>query len=207
MGNLKAVRPHRSFSYIISGISTLCLMGMIYSSEAAAGDPGAESAAQGKIELLKIKDPNLSFEGFERIVAAASGGLASASVATDYNFADYMFAIDGVLVGVYWEEASDERPSEAILENVVALLKMTCTGWPSAGEMGNETFGLFTLHQGFVACEDMTSKSYSAVSVLNFGKAAQIYVTSGSDADREVLDRFNSNISDVEDKLFQAVQE
>lgn len=207
MTKSKTGRPRGYFCRIILTISTLCLLGPLYTGGAAAGDADIENTDRDKIKLLKIKEPNLSFEGFERIVAAASGGLASAAPATDYNFADYMFEIDGLLVGVYWEEAANERPSAAILENVVALLKKTCDGWPSSGELGTAAFGLFTLHQGFVACENFKRKSYSAVSVLNFGAAAQIYVTSGDDADRHVLEQLNSNISDVEDKLFQAIRE
>ena len=44
--------------------------------------------------------------------------------------------------------------------------------------------------------------SYIAVSVLNFGAVSQVFVTIGLAENREVLDLINSNISDVESKVF-----
>lgn len=151
----------------------------------------------------KLGDPKLSFEGYEHIITAASGGTASTTLAArEYDFADYMFVIDGTGVGVYWEEATASRPTAGILNDVFALFQNICEGKSTSGQTRRERNDVFALRQGFVACENLNWDSYIAVSVLNFGAISQVFVTIGLAENREVLDLINSNISDVETEVF-----
>lgn len=151
----------------------------------------------------KLGAPKLSFEGYEHIITAASGGTANTTLAaSEYAFADYMFVIDGTGVGVYWEEATASRPTAGILNDVFALFLNICEGKSTSGQTRRETNDVFALRQGFVACENLNWDSYIAVSVLNFGAISQVFVTIGLDENREVLDLINSNISDVETEVF-----
>jgi hypothetical protein len=151
----------------------------------------------------KLGDPKLSFKGYEHIIAVASGGAASTALAAkEYAFADYMFVIDGTGVGVYWEEATGSRPTEGILNEVFGLFHAICEGKSSSGQNRRTTNDTFVLRQGYVACQNQDWDSYIAVSVLNFGAVSQVFVTIGLQENREVLDLINSNITDVEIKVF-----
>jgi hypothetical protein len=151
----------------------------------------------------KLGNPKLTFEGYDHIISAASGGAANTALAAkEYAFADYMFVIDGTGVGVYWEEATGPRPTEGILSDVFALFHAICEGQSSSGQIRRETNETFALRQGFVACQNLDWDSYIAVSVLNFGAVSQVFVTIGLDENRDVLDLINSNILDVEIKVF-----
>ncbi len=151
----------------------------------------------------KLVDPKLSFEGYEQIIKSASGGTAKTTLAAkEYDFADYMFVIDGTGVGVYWEEATASRPTLGILHEVFDLFKDICEGESSSGQTRREKNQVFALRQGFVACQHMDWDSYIAISVLNFGAVSQVFVTIGLAENRKVLDLINSNISDVESEVF-----
>lgn len=151
----------------------------------------------------KLVDPKLSFEGYEHIITSASGGTANTTLAAkEYDFADYMFVIDGTGVGVYWEEATASRPTAGILNEVFALFQDICEGESTSGQIRRDSNDVFALGQGYVACQHMDWDSYIAVSVLNFGAVSQVFVTIGLAENREVLDLINSNISDVESKVF-----
>jgi len=153
----------------------------------------------------KLGVPKLTFEGFERIITAASGGLANTSLAAkEYGFADYMFVIDGTGVGIYWEEASGKRQTTGILNDVFAMFQTICEGKSASGQTRQEANDTFALRQGFVACQNLDWDSYIAVSALNFGAVTQIFVTIGRAENRDVLDMINRNITDVEIKVFGA---
>jgi hypothetical protein len=153
----------------------------------------------------KLGAPNLTFEGYERIINAASGGLADISpAAKGYDFADYMFVIDGTGVGIYWEEVSAERPTVRILDEVVAMFEAICEGKSTSGQLRREANDTFSLRQGYLACQGLKWDSHIAVSALNFGTVTRIFVTIGRAENREVLDLINSNIADVEIKVFRA---
>ncbi len=171
----------------------------------AANSTGTDETGYPATDILpwKLGDPKLSFEGYEHIINAASGGTASTTLAArEYDFADYMFVIDGTGVGVYWEEATASRPTAGILKDVFALFQDICEGKSTSGQTRREKNNVFTLRQGFVACENLNWDSYVAVSVLNFGAISQVFVTIGLAENREVLDLINSNISDVETEVF-----
>lgn len=170
-------------------------------------DSDKSEAAAGKQDLLrwKLREPKLTFEGFELIVSAASGGLAKISTPGEqYAFADYMFALDTAGIGLYWEEASGSRSTDAVMNGVLALFQGTCAGKSASGEKRREGNDTFILRQGFVSCETSQQDSYIAVSVLNFGAVTQVFATIGFGQSRDVLDLINSNISDVEIKVFGA---
>jgi len=151
----------------------------------------------------KLVDPKLSFEGYEHIITAASGGTANTTLAAkEYDFADYMFVIDGTGVGVYWEETTAARPTAGILNEVFALFHGICEGESTSGQTRRETNEVFALRQGFVACQHMDWDSYIAVSVLNFGAISQVFVTIGLSENSEVLELIHSNISEVESEVF-----
>ena len=151
----------------------------------------------------KLVDPKLSFEGYEHIITAASGGAAHTTLAAkEYDFADYMFVIDGTGVGVYWEEATASRPTADILNEVFAMFRNICEGESTSGQLRRESNDVFALGQGYVACQQMDWDSYIAVSVLNFGAVSQVFVTIGLAENKKVLDLINSNISDVESEVF-----
>ncbi len=159
--------------------------------------------SKGGVLPWKLGVPKLTFEGFERIITAASGGLANTSLADkEYGFADYMFVIDGTGVGIYWEEASGKRQTAGILNEVFAMFQTICEGKSASGETRQEANDTFALRQGFVACENLDWDSYIAVSALNFGAVTQIFVTIGLAENRDVLDMINRNITDVEIKVF-----
>ncbi len=159
--------------------------------------------SEGGVLSWKLGVPKLTFEGFERIITTASGGLTNTSpAAKEYDFADYMFVIDGAGVGIYWEEASGERPIAAILDEVFAMFQTICEGKSASGQTREETNDTFALRQGFVACQNLDWDSYIAVSALNFGAITQIFVTIGLAENRDVLDQINRNITDVEIKVF-----
>ncbi len=159
--------------------------------------------SDGGVLPWKLGVPKLTFEGFERIITAASGGLADTSLAAkEYGFADYMFVIDGTGVGIYWEEASGERPTASILDEVFAMFQTICEGNSASGQTREEANDTFALQQGFVACQNLDWDSYIAVSALNFGAVTQIFVTIGLAENRDVLDMINRNITDVEIKVF-----
>lgn len=171
--------------------------------EAAADATGSGDWRQPDVLPWKLGNPKLTFEGYEHIISTASGGAASTALAAkEYAFADYMFVIDGTGVGVYWEEATGTRATEGILNEVFALFLAICEGESSSGQIRRETNDTFALRQGFVACQNTDWDSYVAVSVLNFGAISQVFVTIGLHENREVLDLINSNIQDVESKVF-----
>ena len=85
----------------------------------AAAQPTEPDETRYATDVLpwKLVDPKLSFEGYEHIITSASGGTANTTLAAkEYDFADYMFVIDGTGVGVYWEEATASRPTAGILK-------------------------------------------------------------------------------------------
>jgi hypothetical protein len=161
--------------------------------------------SDGGVLPWKLGVPKLTYEGFERIITAASGGLADISLAVkEYDFADYMFVIEDTGVGIYWEEASGQRPTAGILSEVFAMFQMICEGKSASGQTRDEANETFALRQGYVACQNLEWDSYIAVSVLNFGAVSQVFVTIGMAENRDVLDMINSNITDVEIKVFGA---
>ncbi len=159
--------------------------------------------SEGGVLPWKLGVPKLTFEGFERIIRAASGGLAATSLAAkEYGYADYMFVIDGTGVGIYWEEASGERQTAGILNEVFDMFQTICEGKSASGQTRQEANDTFALRQGFVACQNPDWDSYIVVSALNFGAVTQIFVTIGLAENRDVLDMINRNITDVEIKVF-----
>lgn len=170
-------------------------------------DQAAPVAGEKALLRWKLREPKLSLEGFELIVTAASGGLAKISTPVErYAFADYMFAIDSAGIGLYWEEVSGSRSTDAVMNGVLALFQGTCAGKSASGEKRRDGNDTFTLRQGFVSCEMPEQDSYMAVSVLNFGAVTQVFAIIGYSQSRDVLDLINSNISDVEIKVFGAGQ-
>ena len=172
---------------------------------AAANPTEPEETRYPAADVLpwKLVDPKLSFEGYEHIITAASGGTANTTLAAEaYDFADYMFVIDGTGVGVYWEEATAARPTAGILNEVFALFQGICEGESTSGQTRSDRNKVFALRQGYVACKNMDWDSYIAVSVLNFGAVSQVFVTIGLSESREVLELIHSNISKVESEVF-----
>jgi hypothetical protein len=159
--------------------------------------------SESRVLPWKLGVPKLTFEGFEQIITAASGGLANTSLAAkEYGFADYMFVIDGTGVGVYWEEASGERQTAGILNEVFDMFQTICEGKSASAQTRKEANDTFALRQGFVACQNRNWDTYIAVSALNFGMVTQIFATIGRAENRDVLDLINRNITNVEIKVF-----
>jgi hypothetical protein len=219
--SLAALYANLGVRLAVAGILVLGLGSDLAAAAGSVDDPGLRDPSGSRIVPVrsveaddwqrsdrgvlpwKLGVPKLTYEGFERIITAASGGLADISLpAKEYDFADYMFVIENTGVGIYWEEASGERPTAGILNEVFAMFQMICEGKSASGQTREEANETFALRQGYVACQNLDWDSYIAVSVLNFGAVSQVFVTIGMAENREILDLINSNITDVEIKVF-----
>lgn len=211
MNSSTGLRVARAWTRCRGLAAAILLLGALGPVAAGAGTNADEKLPEQAPErgrtLLpwKLSKPKLTYDGFEKILAAASGGLATVSLAVEeYNFADYMFVIDETLVGIYWEEISGVRPIDGVLNEVMALFQSACEGQSSTSQTRADDNDTFLLRQGFVDCQNNAWDSHIAVSVLDFGAVSQVYATIGLAADRKILDLINNNITAVEIKVFGA---
>ena len=156
---------------------------------------------------MRIAKPSMTLDSFTVLVDAASGGLAEVTQAKSSGFADYKFAIEGTLAGFYWEERAAGRTTEEILENAVYLFRSVCKGTVSSELSPGPRHAAFDVMRGYALCDRGEGKTatYSAVSVLDFGGSAQVFVSMGLGANRKIIDLMNANLADVEAKIFEAV--